>query len=449
MQQKAANTHEEVYSRLTAYFTVKEEALNGRSQQPYYISKREAFDQLGKTPFPDRKNEDWKYTPVSRIIGPAYKPAPVTYIEKVDLEAIADLGIDTQKLVFVNGYFQKDLSDIIPEGIGLEVLTIERALENDTLKDRVLKSIEVRKEKMVHAFQWMNLAFNSDGLFIHVEANRVIEKPLEIIFVTKTSDTELMQHPQLLVHQDMCSQLTIIERHVSLSDEMESLTNAFHSFSLEANASLYHRKIQHAGMKTNIVNHTDIRQAKDSQYHGFTLDLGGKTVRNNLYAHLEGENTETHLLGAYLPHDRQSMDNQTFIDHAFPNCYSNEKYKGIVADRSKAVFNGKVLVRPDAQKTNAFQQNSNLVLSPYAVVDTKPQLEIFADDVKCSHGATIGQLEEEAIFYLRSRGLSLQDSKSLLQEAFVGEVFLELKEEEIRVFVRKLIREQLAEISNG
>jgi Fe-S cluster assembly protein SufD len=195
------------------------------------------------------------------------------------------------------------------------------------------------------------------------------------------------------------------------------------------------------------VHQIHTKQKADSRYHAYVIDTGGKTIRNNHATYLQGENTETHLLGNYIATGSQSIDNQTFIDHALPNCYSNELYKGIAAERGKGVFNGKILVHQDAQKTNAFQQNASLVLSPHAVIDAKPQLEIFADDVKCSHGATIGQLDEESVFYLRSRGLSDSAARRMLQKAFVDEVADHIEFEKVQEFAHTLIDEKLSTLS--
>jgi Fe-S cluster assembly protein SufD len=228
-----------------------------------------------------------------------------------------------------------------------------------------------------------------------------------------------------------------------VSDADNSFINSGVAIYLGENAQLSHYRYQYDTASNYYVNNTRIFQDANSTYSSYVLDTGGKSVRNNLYTYLKGSNTNTNYYGGYLVSGKQHIDNQTFIDHAMPHCESNELYKGILDDRSSGVFNGKVMVRPDAQKTNAFQQNSNLVLSPDAKMNTKPQLEIYADDVKCSHGATVGQLDEQSMYYLRSRGLNKGEAKRLLQFAFIAEVVESFENDQMRDFAEQIVREKM------
>ena len=212
---------------------------------------------------------------------------------------------------------------------------------------------------------------------------------------------------------------------------------------MKANANVKHYKLQNESSNGNQINNTIVSQDRDSVYSSYVADLGGKIVRNNLSSHLQDSGTNTNMYGVYLGKGKQHIDNQSFLDHAFPHCESNQLYKGILDDQSRGVFNGKVTVQPDAQKTNAYQQNSSLVISETAVMDTKPQLEIFADDVRCSHGATIGQLDEDSIYYLRTRGMNRDQAKATLQFAFLAEVLSHFPLESVRVKIAEMIEEKL------
>ncbi|MEZ4986446.1 MAG: Fe-S cluster assembly protein SufD [Saprospiraceae bacterium] len=268
--------------------------------------------------------------------------------------------------------------------------------------------------------------------------------PIHCLYITTSTGQAHHCHPQHFVKAAAGSQLTILESFHDLEEATPSFINAATHIEVAANAHLHYYRLQGAGRESLVVNNTIVRQHRDSVFSHYALDLGGKVVRNNLAATHLDSNLETHYYGVYFGNGNQHIDNQTFIDHAMPHCQSNELYKGIMTDYARGVFNGKVTVRQDAQKTNAFQQNSSLVLSANAIMDTKPQLEIFADDVRCSHGATVGQLDESSVFYLRSRGLSPANARRLLQEAFLGEVVDNMPHEAIRTYAHQLITDKFA-----
>jgi len=292
----------------------------------------------------------------------------------------------------------------------------------------------------------MNRAFAKHGFLIETEANTSEEIPFHFIYINTKGNESHFTHPQLFVNASRSSHLTIIESYHSTDQEAVYFNNAANCIHVGKNAKVDHYRLQYESKSAYQINNTIVSQERDSEYSNYAADLGGKIVRNNLSSELLDSGTQTNYYGVYLGLNKQHIDNQTFIDHAMPHCQSNELYKGILTDKARGVFNGKVLVRQDAQKTNAFQQNSSLVLSNDAVMDAKPQLEIYADDVKCSHGATIGQLDENSVFYLKSRGLNDEAAKNLLQKAFLGEVVSEFKIEAIRRSVLSKIEDKLSRV---
>jgi Fe-S cluster assembly protein SufD len=291
-------------------------------------------------------------------------------------------------------------------------------------------------------FAAMNTAFWQDGLLIHVPANTKVEKPLFILHIHDSTSSQVIAHTRLLAVVESNSELTIIEKFNSVGDQP-----VLHTFSeeivMEENSQLEYCKIQNDQGNSYQVANTLIHQSNSSKVNTFTLTLNGKLIRNNFGITIDGENCESHFYGLYVLNSNTIADNHTVVDHRKPNSFSNEMYKGIMDDSSKGVFNGKIFVRPFAQKTNAFQSNRNILLTDTASVNTKPQLEIWADDVKCSHGCTTGQLDEEAVFYLQSRGISRSIAKAMLLYAFAGEVLEPIKNSELKEYLDRLISERL------
>ncbi|MEO1518562.1 MAG: Fe-S cluster assembly protein SufD [Bacteroidota bacterium] len=420
-------------------FDQLEDRLNGYKDHPLHQLRRQAIDQLATLNFPGRKNEDWKYTPVTRMLQPSYKTGTAISVSDELLQAQSFEDLDVHLLVFSNGQLDETRSQIgeLPEGVILS--SIATALEGPQA-DKANKVLE-QWAKSTDAFAALNMAFADKGVFAYIPANVRMNKPVYMLHVNDGNEAPFFSHPQRIIVAERGSESHFIERYVSPEDSVY-FTNALTHIELGANGKLDHYKIQQESVQAFQVNQVDVLQERDSTYSSYAVDLGGRMVRNNLRTHLQSSGTMTNFYGVYLAKGEQHLDNQTFIDHAFPHCDSNELYKGVIDDKARGVFNGKVIVRQDAQKTNAFQQNSSLVLSQKAVMDTKPQLEIYADDVKCSHGATIGQLDEESIFYLRSRGLNKEQARSLLQQAFLKEVVENMKIDSIRTVVEKLISEK-------
>ncbi|MEM9886137.1 MAG: Fe-S cluster assembly protein SufD, partial [Bacteroidota bacterium] len=417
--------------------------LNGHGNHPIAHFRRAGFEQFEAADFPTTRDEDWKYTSVKRIIQNKYRAATALDLQE---ESIADFtfpALNAVRLVFVNGILNEKLSKIGELPAALHIQSLDEALEKEENKAWVEEQIAQKGGTDKNAFIPMNLAFADNGFFIKIEKNTTFDRPIHLLHLSAPSEEAHFSHPQFFLWAGKSSNLTVIESFQSTSETGSYFNNAAHWIDVADNAQVSYYRLQFENKEAFQVNNTIVRQGRDSVFSTYAVDLGGRMVRNNLSTELLASGTETNMYCAYLGDDRQHIDNQTFMDHAMPHCVSNELYKGILTDRARGVFNGKVLVRQDAQKTNAFQQNSSLVLSKTAVMDAKPQLEIYADDVRCSHGATIGQLDEGSIFYLKSRGIPEAKAKNLLQRAFVGEVIEAMKLKAVRERVLAKIEEKL------
>ncbi len=426
--------------RYRQLFDINEQQLNGQKAHPFHQVRKAAMANLEQTGFPQRKDEDYKYTRVDKIAKVKYADAPKASVSQEVADGLAFEELDTYHLVFVNGRYQHQLSNIGETQKGLVIgdyKSVYAHKEAASFLEQVIKS-DLGK----NAFVDLNSAFAKNGLFVYVAKNTTVEKPIHISHLTVAEGEEFIVHPQLAVFAEQSAEVSIIETFNALQ-EGAYFNNPVSRFVLKANANVKHYKLQNESSSGNQINNTIVSQDRDSVYSSYVADLGGKVVRNNLSSHLQDSGTNTNMYGVYLGKGSQHIDNQSFLDHAFPHCESNQLYKGILDEQSRGVFNGKVTVQPDAQKTNAYQQNSSLVLSDTAVMDSKPQLEIFADDVKCSHGATIGQLDEDSIYYLRTRGMNRDQAKATLQFAFLAEVLTHFPLESVRAKIAEMIEKKL------
>jgi Fe-S cluster assembly protein SufD len=426
-----------------------EEVVRGFDQLTQTIAKSEsadlrktrlhAFENFRESGFPSIRNEDWKYTNLTRFLKDEYAlslpgsiaaPATVANAAKLaDSARIADF--DCYTIVLVNGAWDKQLGSDLPKGV--EILPIAEAKQDPAL------AASFSQDGKDRFFAALNTALFSDGLFIRVKAGALPEKPLHIIH-TYTAGTNLMVQPRHLWVAGERAELSVVESLVADGGEAHIWANSRTEIILHRDAKVDHVVIQSAPAGTRLVNHTTVRQKKQSLYNNYTFTLpGADLVRNDLQAKLEEDHTETHLYGLYLAAGQQLVDNHTLVDHQKPNCFSNELYKGVLLEQSTGVFNGKVYVHQDAQKTNAFQQNNNLVIGKKATIDSKPELEIFADDVKCSHGSTVGQFSEDALFYLRARGIGEAAARALLINAFAFDVTQKIKHAPVEQHVNRLI----------
>jgi Fe-S cluster assembly protein SufD len=408
------------------------------------------FEALG---FPTTKNEDWHFTSVAPIAERTFRAA-MTSGKGVSSEgstagivARADLTRFTfgqpawHTLVFVNGEFSEDLSSYAGLGEKVRVNSLAKAVRSGIGRpERHLGKIAAFDN---HAFTALNTAFIRDGAFIEIQADAVVEQPIHLMFVSEGRG-EAISHPRNLIVAAPNSRASIIESYFSVRDSLY-FTNAVTEISLGQGARIDHYKVQRESEKSFHVGTTQIRQDRDSQLHSFSLAVGGLLARTNIYTSLDGDAATCTLNGLYLTDGVQHIDNQTSIEHIAPNCPSHETYKGVLDGRSHGVFNGKVYVHPEAQKTDGKQSNNNLLLSPTARVDTKPQLEIFADDVKCTHGATVGRLDEVAMFYLNSRGIGPETARTLLTYAFAADVLETIELESLRQELEKMVLVRFAE----
>jgi Fe-S cluster assembly protein SufD len=421
------NTKEWIKTLFHSY----EEGLNGQKGQPITAFRKNAFDLLMAEEFPTRRDEDWKYTNVSPIIKEAYTFGKSSKISQSEFDQFLFEGLDAVVIAIVNGVLDTELSNMKSMPDGLKMMTVADALQNEELAGRINHLLDQKGGTAKNVFLRMNRAFAQHGYVIVSDKNAVVDKPIHFVHLNTRSEDSYFSHPQMFMIGTKGSEFSVVESYHSTNNDAKYFTNVSNYIEVEDNAHVHHYRLQFESKNAFQITNSIAIQARDSIYSNYSVDLGGKIVRNNISTEHMGPGINTYYYGAYLGMDNQHIDNQTFIDHAVPHCESNELYKGILSDKARGVFNGKVLVRQDAQKTNAYQQNASLVLSDTAVMDAKPQLEIFADDVKCSHGATIGQLDNESIFYLKSRGLSDEGAKNLLQKAFIGDVILNFRYEPI------------------
>ena len=389
-----------------------------------------AFDTFRRLGFPTTKNEDWHYTSVAPIVEHDYLhiTTPSGDVQRAALAPFLFGRSEWHTLVFVNGRHAPELSNTggLPKGVKL--LDLRRAWAEAPDLAEPLGSITSYGDR---AFTALNTAFMHDGAVLHVERDVEVEMPIHLLFVTDAVAAKSMMHPRNLIVVGRNAKAKIIESYVSLSDAVY-FTNAVTEVSVGDGATLHHYKMQREGMRAFHVGTIATRQARDSHYISFSLAIGGSLTRTNIYTTLAGEGCGATLNGLYMLDGEQHCDHQTLIVHAQPNCFSRELYKGVLDGQSHGVFNGKVYVDPIAQKTDGKQTNNTLLLSDKAQIDTKPQLEIFADDVKCTHGATVGRLDEQALFYMKSRGVSRQLARELLTYAFAADVLETIEQDSVR-----------------
>jgi Fe-S cluster assembly protein SufD len=410
-----STTYEQVFAALRA--------SGGPSWLP--ALRRTAMDRFNALGFPTTRNEDWHFTSVTPIAERVFKVAPVrsgpATLSPADVAALVIGDADWHRLVFVNGRFEASLSAFAGLPAEVRVTTLAEALKESP--EFVAEHLGKLAGSETHTFTALNTAFAQDGVVIHVPGGQVVEAPVHIVHIADSRAAGAGIHPRLLVVAEALSQLTIVESFASTGSLGAAyLTNTVAEIEVGNGARVDHYKIQRESTEAFHVGTTQVRQGRDSVYHSFSYAAGAALSRTNVYTQLDGENAETRLNGLYLIDGTQHADHQTFVEHLAPGCASRELYKGILDGSSHGVFNGKVYVAPVAQKTDGKQTNHALLLSDQARVDTKPQLEIFADDVKCTHGATVGRLDQDALFYMKSRGLGADNARALLTYAFAAEV---------------------------
>lgn len=389
----------------------------------------ERFAELG---FPATQKEEWRFTNVAPIAKTRFRPARYglsrSITEKIQRSPFADL--DCSRLVFVNGRYCPELSSLrgLPRGVRACSLAAVLADGAGTLEQHLARYASLKD----HAFVALNTAFIEDGAYVEIPKGLVLEKPIFLLFVSFAGGSPTVSHPRNLILIGGESQVTLIEGSVGLEEEVY-FTNAVSEVVVGENAVVEYCKLQGESEQAFHMGTLQVEQDRNSNVSTYSISLGSALNRQDVNAVLDGEGAECRLQGLYAVTRRQHIDNYTTIDHAKPHASSRELYKGILDGKSSGVFHGRIIVRKDAQKTDAKQSNKNLLLSDDATINTKPQLEIYADDVKCTHGATIGQIDQEAIFYMRSRGIAREEARSMLTYAFANEIITRLKFEPLRV----------------
>jgi Fe-S cluster assembly protein SufD len=384
--------------------------------------------------FPTLRNEQWRHTRVRPIAGTTFTPVTECKPEQLSVGRILERTFDDgecRRLVFVDGHFAPELSRIgeLPQGILLGSLADALATNPDVLEPYLGRRADIDR----HPFAALNTAFLRDGALVFLQGNIAIDDPVHLVFASTGDGEATISHPRTLVVAGDNSRVTVVESYIGAQEAPGNyFTNAVSEFFCGDNAEINHCKLQRESTKAYHVAAQQVRVDYNGRFNTENISLGGGLVRNDVEATLDGEGIDCRLDGLYLATRRQHVDNHTFIRHAKPRCHSFEEYKGILDGKSRGVFNGKIYVDPDAQKTDAKQANNCLLLSEDARINTNPQLEIFADDVRCTHGATVGQLDEDAVFYLRSRGIRDEQARHMLIYAFAAEVFSRIKIDRVR-----------------
>lgn len=431
-----------IIDTLTEQFESFEKSLNGQSQSVVHGVRKSAFHTLKGKGFPAQKDEEYKFTNFTKALEKNidFNSSKATVgISASQAESVRIKNFDAYNLVFVNGKFSAELSDQVSIE-GVEVSTFEDATKNnpDTLAQYFGTQANIEKD----AFVALNTAFSQNGVFISVDANTVVDKPIALYFIGDGSTNQSIYNIRNLMVVGKSAQVTLLEKFDTLGAE-KSFTNVVNEFFVSENSHAKYFKIENDTDNTYHISNVSVAQEGHSNFTANTIALNGAMVRNNLDIKLNGEGCEAYMNGLYVLEGKTHVDNHTVVDHIEPNSYSNELYKGIMNDKSKGVFNGKIFVRQAAQKTNAFQSNKNILLTNDATVNTKPQLEIWADDVKCSHGCTTGQLDKDALFYLQARGIRKEHARAILLNAFASDVIENLEIEALQAYVEEIIAARL------
>ena len=391
--------------------------------------------------FPTKSDELWKYTSLASIIQKDYHLSPTSEsnIELKDVKKYFLNDIDSFKLVFVDGIFSPFLSKTTHDGMDICVLSAAIS------KSKYKKTIKKYFNKVVpenESLSSLNTSYTREGAYIFIPKNMEPEDPIQILHFSTGAQKSIWLQPRNLIVMEANSNVQIIERHQSLSDH-KVVTNSVTEIYADSNSHVDYYKIQNDLLTSSLIDNTFISQEKDSNVSVHTFSLGGQLTRNNLRFYHKGSNISSTLKGLTILEAKQHVDHNTLVHHAKPNCESHQDYKGIFSDSSVGVFNGRIIVEREAQKTNAFQQNNNILTTDKSKINTKPQLEIFADDVKCSHGCTIGQLDKQALFYLNSRGIPEKEARALLTYGFANNVLESVKIPNLNKRIKKLIAYKL------
>lgn len=432
-----------------SYLALCESAVDARraAAEPAWLGsiRRSAADRFRALGFPTTRDDEWRYTNVSRIADTPFEIAvhndSALAFERIARFALTD--VTACRLTFVNGRFDAGLSrlDGLPDGV--TVCNLAAAM--DTHAPLLESHLAQHADRDEQAFVALNTALFEDGAFVHVPKGVVVEAPIHILFVTTPQTPAAMTNARVLIVTEANSRVTIVESYVGV-DSGACFTNTVTEIVAGEDSAIDHYKLERENDDAYHIATLQVDHQRGSDVASHCISLGGSLVRNDINALLDGEGCECTLNGLYLADGTQHIDNHLRVDHAKPHCNSREFFKGILAGKGRGVFSGKIMVRKDAQKTDAKQSNKSLLLSPDALVESKPQLEILADDVKCTHGATIGQVDEEQMFYLRTRGLSMDAARTLLVYAFAREIIAGVRIPALRTVLDELV---LAKLPQG
>ena len=429
----------ELKEKLLSSFMAFEERIDVHSD--LHEVRTSAIKNFENKGFPTKKEEAWKYTSLNTILKNDFSvfPKNENALEFAEVKKYFIHEIDTYKVVFIDGVFSSFLSSTTHDGI--DVCLMSSALNKPKYKmiiDNYFNKIANKDESLTS----LNTAFANEGAYVNIPKSKVVDKPIEIMYFSTGNEAALLVQPRNLIIVGENSHVQIIERHQSLN-ENPVLTNSVTEIFAQKRAIVDYYKIQNDNLEANLIDNTYVSQKLESTVSVNTFSFGGNLTRNNLNFYHFGERIVSNLNGITIIGDKQHVDHYTLVQHAQPNCESHQDYKGIFSDRSIGVFNGKIFVEKEAQKTNAFQKSNNILLSDKATINAKPQLEIFADDVKCSHGCTIGQLDETAMFYMQQRGIPKKEAKALLMYAFSNAVIESIKIPELKQRITTIIANKL------
>lgn len=443
-EQTLVNAMDEKNETILANWTVGAHTDGSEGPAWLYPLRREAGARFVQIGFPNRQNEEWRFTPITPLINTPFMAAKrVITSNPAGLTNFLFPDLVGHHLILVNGVFQHGLSNIgtLPDGVRIASLGASLNSEAALIEPHLGRYAAFDSQPFVA----LNTAAITDGAFVHIGKNVALDSPIHILYFSTESGAPQASHPRTLIILEEGASATIVESYAG-SPEAVYLTNAVTEVILGPNAVLDHYKLQRESDQAFHVATLQIQQGSDSTFSTHSISLGSRIARNDSNAVLAASGIECTLNGLYMGRGNQLIDNHTYIDHAMPHCASHEVYKGILDGASRGVFNGKILVRQDAQKTDAKQTNKTLLLSDNAQINTKPQLEIYADDVKCTHGATVGQLSAEALFYLRTRGIPAAGARSLLTYAFAADIVGRIKVEPVRAQLDlALLRERALE----
>ncbi len=425
--------------KLVSDFEAVKKTLPGNSfVQSIRLKAIESFSALG---IPARKNEEYKYSNVQKLFQENFTQSAI-YNSQFAIEKYLIPTLDAHIVVLVNGFFSEELSSLNNLDKSVVVSSLQKAFEKHP--ELIEKHFSTCADINSDAFIALNTAYAADGVFISVPDNAVVEKPIHIINLIIAKESTLF-FPRNLFVVGKSAQVQLVETFETHDLPVKAITTSVTEIAIDENAKVQYYRLQNDCENGQQINTVSASQQRNSHFDTNTVTLSGGWVRNNLNIALNGENCESHLNGLFITSETQHVDNHTLVDHRKPHCESNQTYKGILDGKSTGIFNGKIFVQRDAQKTNAYQSSKNILLSDDATINAKPQLEIYADDVKCSHGSSTGKIDEDALFYLRARGLGIESARKLLLHAFVNDVMQTIRINALRDYLEALIHKKLGE----